>query len=208
MQTKSVNEVPRGRRRSFPSGRGPKRAVKIAAAISAGLVVASIGAVGLGQSQAQANQGNSLKPLVHAQGTAFYKESQIDEVWRKVTSSYPEALPGTVKFPRNAPAFFHPGGAATQVFEVGLPETIAARYWRCAWIDDALDASESGGSSRALIARQAIKKYSRLPGVSTVVDVSSYEQQIASYAKSKGKETLTTEFELECGLYTAEGNQR
>lgn len=151
---------------------------------------------------------NPLAPdIVRADGS-FYSSNQIDEVWRSITESYPAALPAQVKFPVDAPSFFHPAEEGKPVFQTGLPELIAARYWRCAWLDVALDGADRGNRSSEAAAHAALGAYAGLPAVRDLVDVKTYELQISEYAKLRAAKVNEAEFTLECGIYMEAGNVR
>jgi hypothetical protein len=113
-----------------------------------------------------------------------------------------------VEFPTAAPAFFHPTDGKKYLFQEELPNLIAARYWRCAWINEALTASSGDARAAKAMAQGQLRKYQQLPGVERKVNVEEYETQFAALAKSRGQQPLETEFEIECGLFTAsaEGN--
>jgi hypothetical protein len=177
------------------------KAVTFVAAIGVAAVVAG---VGLGSASAsdggEAGSARTLvKPAVQQEGKLFYTDEQIDEVWKAITTNYPEPLPDGVTFPAVAPEFFHPGDGKPHLFQSKLPDLIAARYWRCAWLDESLNADVSARASDQAKAEEAIDLYATLPSVGTTVDVAGYEGQVAEVAKSLGVDADEAEFTMECG---------
>lgn len=160
----------------------------IAALAAGGVVLVSASA------SADAN-ADATYPLVQDESGAFYREIQIDAVWAKTVSGWPEELPKGTNFSETAPKFFHPGDGEDHLFHEALPSLIAARYWRCAWIDEALQGS--------VTANAQLEKYAELPGVREFVDVKSYEADFATYARTLGQTPLAAEFDVECELYSA-----
>ncbi|WP_104195721.1 hypothetical protein [Cryobacterium sp. M15] len=149
-----------------------------------------------------------LSPDFVQEDGSFYSVDQIDAVWASVTEDYPDALPANVSFPADAPSFFHPEDAERPIFQTGLPGLIAARYWRCAWLDVSLDGAELGQKTAATAAQVALNGYKELPAVKDLVDVDGYNEQINEYATTLGVTPAVAEFDLECGIYTEAGNVR
>jgi hypothetical protein len=145
-----------------------------------------------------AAENERVPPAVQDSSGEFYTESQIDEVWAQVTAAWPEPLPGDVKFPVDAPGFFHPEGEARAVFQSQLPDLVAARIWRCAWIAEGLAASGAASDLRAGLAQERLERYQGLPGVKSTVDVAAYEVQIAEYAQRSEQDVWAAEYEIEC----------
>lgn len=179
--------------------RGRTRSLLLTGATALLAVTAGFGAVTAAQA------APSLTPNVKTADGSFYTDAQIDGVWRSITASYPQPLPAGQSFPATAPAFFHPNDGKAHLFEQDLPAEIAARYWRCAWIGEALNAKKATAVNRdssALAAVSAatskVAAYKDLPAVAKHVDVAAYEQGMSSYAKSIGKDPLTAEYSVEC----------
>lgn len=170
------------------------------AAIGSAAVLATLLA-GAGMAQATDDTPKSIQ----INGSTFYEENQMDLLWQQIVSDYPEALPAGIDFPSPAPDFFHPVEEGDHVFEEGLAEVIAARYWRCAWLDDSIQASQHRSITGAAKAAAALAKYSELPEVSAVVDVPTYLAQIGTHAEAAGESITTTEFRLDCGVYVGNG---
>ncbi len=183
--------------------------------VATGVGVVTIGLTVLGGSLANAavtpqtteDSSTSTTPNVHAESGDYYTEKQIDAVWAKLVSEYPEPLPAGVSFPEDAPGFFHPLEEGPHVFEPGLPELIAARYWRCAWLDASIDANMRRSASESRVASEALSEYSALPDVSDFVDVKSYAFQMAEAAADAGKDASQFEYDLECGFFEDEDDK-
>lgn len=163
-------------------------------------VAAAVTAVGLGATDAPpADVGSTIEPATQAEGVGWYSTAQIDAKWVEVTSDYDEALPTGTAFPTTAPEFFHPQDGQDHLWEEGLTETIAARYWRCAWIDEALRQEDAGKDAEAGAALDALDSYAGLPGVEGVLDVDVYESTMRDAADREGKDAHEEEFALDCG---------
>lgn len=169
---------------------------KLIAQISAVALAGSAAIVTASVASASTIEGNT-EPSVQAHGSAFYSEGQIDAVWESITESYPEALPAGISFPAETPEFFHPSDEEA-IFEEGLPEGMAALYWRCAWIDASLS---SPGSQKAA---QAVAKYKDLPFVAETVDLKRQQADFNAFASEKGLDPLEAEFSINCDLYNQE----
>lgn len=170
--------------------------LKVIAQVSAVVLVGSAAIVTASVASASTNEGRT-DPAVKAYGSQFYTESQIDAVWANITQSYPEALPAGVRFPEETPGFFHPEDEDA-IFEEGLPEGIAALFWRCAWIDASLS---SPGSQKA---KQAVGKYKDLPFVAETVDLNRQQADINAFAGEMGMDPLEAEFSINCDIYDQE----
>lgn len=126
----------------------------------------------------------------------------MDAVWAKTTADWPAKLPSGVKFSDDAPLFFHPADGKANLFHEALPNLIAARYWRCAWIDEALR-----GNPAAWV---ELEQYESLPDVGTFVDQTAYDADFAAFAERSGSDPLSAEFAVDCGVFTdgsKEGNR-
>lgn len=173
-----------------------KMPLKLIAQVSAVVLVGGGAVVTASVASASTDEGRT-DPAVNAHGSEFYTESQIDAVWESITQSYPEALPAGVSFPAKAPLFFHPEDEDA-IFEIGLPEGIAALYWRCAWIDTSL------ASPRSEKAKQAVAEYKDLPYVAETVDLKRQQADINAFAAEQGMDPLEAEFSLNCDIYDQE----
>jgi len=182
-----------------------RRAILVIALSSVGAAVIVAGAL------ATTNPGSAtaatVVPTVEQDGALFYTDSQIDAAWQQATSDIAQALPAGASFPKTAPSFFHPNDGKNHLFESGLPAEIAARYWRCAWLNVSINQKANPSPDAAIVdaATNELTKYGSLPGVAQTVDVAQYESQMAAYAKSKGLDPQVAEFQLDCGVYSGEG---
>lgn len=172
-----------------------KGSKRLFAGVSAIAAMAAGGVVLVSASASADANADATHPLVQDEDGAFYREIQIDAVWAMTVSGWPEELPKGAVFPETAPAFFHPGDGQDHLFHEALPSLIAARYWRCAWIDEALQGSATANAQ--------LEKYPGLPGVQEFVDVETYKVDFATYARTVGQSPLAAEFDVECGLYSA-----
>ncbi|WP_166806376.1 hypothetical protein [Cryobacterium serini] len=170
---------------------------KITKTLLGGSAVLATLLAGVGMAQASGDTPTSIE----RNGSTFYAEDQIDSVWQQVVQDYPEKLPAGIDFPALAPAFFHPVEEGDHLFEEGLTELIAARYWRCAWLDDSIQSSDQRSIAGQANASAALEKYSTLPEVSAAVDVPTYLEQIGTHAAASGEDIAAAEFRLDCGIY-------
>jgi len=174
--------------------------------LAAAVVGAVAGGIAIGAAQS-ANASNSDAPSLEANGHKFYAPGQIDGAWRAVTKDYPAALPAGVTFPRKAPGFFHDaatGGDKIQGWEDGFPATIAAQYWRCAWLYDdlhptsSIDAGSASASAHAdALAQAQLQQYVGLPGVS--LGESQFSSDMATIAQKMGVSKAQAEYQVNCG---------
>ncbi|MFF1875573.1 hypothetical protein, partial [Kitasatospora herbaricolor] len=58
-----------------------------------------LGAANATTSPAGASDATLVAPGAQANGTSYYTDAQIDQVWATVTANYPEPLPAGVSFP-------------------------------------------------------------------------------------------------------------
>lgn len=144
---------------------------------------------------------NSVEPAIRHSGTAFYTQEQIQDAWRAATGSFDEPLPYGVAFPSTMPPIVT--DAPDNTYEVGFPESIAARYWRCAWVDTALRPARTGDSGRATA---AIEKWDQLPAIRNNHDLDGYEKSMDELAEQMNVSPLQAEFDVDCGpaIYTKE----
>jgi hypothetical protein len=149
-----------------------------------------------------------VSPAKTANGTTYYTDSQIDEVWAAVTAHYPQPLPDGVTFPTAAPAFFHPTTEGPHYFEVGLPDMIAAQYWRCAWLEDSVRPSTRASSAATAADSATLDKFGNLPSVKSHLNLSAYESMIAGYAKASGKDARDAEISLQCSGFDIQGGAK
>ncbi|MET4583748.1 hypothetical protein ABIE21_003279 [Conyzicola nivalis] len=143
-------------------------------------------------------------PSAEEAAAGFLTEEEVDGAWRDITANYPEALPAGIEFPSSAPAFFQRPAGEKWMFETELIGEIAARYWRCAWLDQDI-AAVSGRSSESvdLTDELATSTWQDLPDVQ--LDVYEYSEGISDYAAAEGLDESVAEFDLDCGIYTEEG---
>lgn len=137
----------------------------------------------------------SLEPEVKAYDSEFYTQEQMGDVWLSVTKSWPSPLPTGYAFSSELPVDFVPEVPANDIYQIGLPEIVAARQWRCAWIDVALNSGDPAASKEA---ESQLLGYEKLPYVAENVEVAKYETQMAEYAKTVEMTPLQAEFEIDC----------
>ncbi|AYF97205.1 hypothetical protein [Protaetiibacter intestinalis] len=133
-------------------------ATVLASAITIGVLSAASQAIAVDGPRTDAEL---ISPGVVREGVASFTDDQIDAVWAAVVSNYPAALPEGYQFPNVAPAIFHPNDGLKHLFEVGLPDAVAAQYWRCAWLDAGLHSKSITGQELA----KALETYWKLPSV-------------------------------------------
>jgi hypothetical protein len=152
---------------------------------------------GAGVSAAMA-AGGPTAPVaaVSEGGTAFYSQQQIPQAWAAATAAVPEPLPPGATYPKDAPGILKGDGTSNNEYEVGLPEEIATRYWRCAWIDSAL----RGGGDQAQKSKTMLSNWESFPAVKNFHGLSGYETKMSSLARRLGKSEPQTEFQLDCGI--------
>ena len=108
--------------------------VSVATVIVAGVVAFAM-AQGAQASTEPRTDAQLVAPAVSDGEFAFYTVEQVDTVWAAVVANYPLALPDGYAFPEKAPGIFHPTDVDNPLFQAGLPDMIAAQYWRCSWLD-------------------------------------------------------------------------
>lgn len=140
---------------------------------------------------------------------SFYAQDQVDQAWADLVEHYPQPLPAGVAFPEPAPAFLHPDDGETHVFQTGLPEQIAAQYWRCAWLDAYLTAGREADGTQRARASAMLAHYPGLPGITaqTAADRTQAMQAGADIARRIPHQDpdLTAEqyeYDIDCALYT------
>jgi hypothetical protein len=138
----------------------------------------------------------------------FYVDSEIDAAWQQAAGSFPLPLPPGKAFPTEAPAFFHPQDNKTHSFDTSLPMQFAARFWRCAWLEQSLHpptsaAAEASPSASEIEAHLDASEWKSIPAVANNMDVDAYLQDMNDYADSISGDAHEIEYESECNL---EGN--
>ena len=167
--------------------------------IAGGVSIALVVATGLAAAATPPDRpSDSAHPAIAKSGGVFYSEAQADEVWRAVTTAYPSALPAGVFFSAEAPSFFHPDDGRESLFQEGLPELAAARYWRCAWLGTLIHPNAAPDAGTVTLAVAKLSEYRRLPGVGEHIDVDEYESKMSEYAHTLGVDPHTAEYQAEC----------
>ncbi|OII14438.1 hypothetical protein BIU96_10940 [Curtobacterium sp. MCBA15_008] len=143
------------------------------------------------------------EPKITGGPTSFYSQDQIPAVWAAATQAVPDPLPAGFDYPTEPPALLRGDTTAENVYEKGFPEHIAARYWRCAWLDHALSATTSR-ASKMQAARDAIARWDSFSAVTNFDGLSDYDSKMHALAEEVGKSPFETEFSVDCGsdLYT------
>lgn len=177
------------------------------AGLAGGAAIALCIGVGVGAAAADqqpagpATDSSLVKPVQNVQGRQYFSEAQIDGVWRAVTHHFPAPLPADVTFPSKAPDFFHPN-TPHPMFEAGLPDMIAAQYWRCAWLEKA-SSDTSADPAAVQLDTQQLNRFAELPSVSKNLDLAAYDQLTAQYAKEKGVSAFDAEIALQCSSFAS-----
>lgn len=173
------------------------------------VVVGAVAGVGVANAAPPVNRTDSqmVSPATAAGGTTYYSDEQVDQVWKAVTDNYPEPLPAGVTFPSKAPAFFHPDTPAPHFFEAGLPDMIAAQYWRCAWLGASAADTRTGASSARQAATVELNKFTSLPSVKTHLDFAAYQSMVSNYSKSSGLNSIDAEIKLQCAGFDIQGGK-
>jgi hypothetical protein len=159
---------------------------------------------GSGVSAAMAAEQDPMpEPLIQQGDTSFYSQDQIPAVWAAATDAVPTSLPAGFAYPTEAPALLRGDGTDQSVYEQGLPEQIAARYWRCAWLDDALSAT-TARMAKLQATRDTISQWDSFAAVKNFDGLSGYDGKIQALADSLGQSAFETEFSVDCGsdVYT------
>lgn len=165
-------------------------------------LVAIVGGVAAYGAPAARPAAQLIEPAVTSGDDHFYTDEQIDGVWRAVVANFAAPLPSGYSFPKDAPEFFHPKDDEAHIFQSGLPDLIAARYWRCYWLDASVEAKGAGDAKALSSATEALSAYQELPSVSRLIDVEKYEGQMAEIAAAMGTDVASAELEVECGGIT------
>jgi len=134
----------------------------------------------------------------------FIIQEDIDDAWVKEIKTFPYDLPPGKLFPSTAPAFFHTESNEETSYASDLIGQIAARYWRCAWLEQSLDVGEddSGSHSRKTEIEQqlASERWESIPEVKRNMDVDAYLPDMKDYADKVGQSRELVEFQSECHL--------
>lgn len=195
-----VSEVSEG----IPSGRrglqvNRNMRVALVATLGVGLTITGVAVSAAAGQETARTDSNLVKPAVQQGEDQFYTGDQIDEVWSAVVKNYPQPLPAGLKFPEAAPEFFHPEDGKDHLFQSGLPDLVAARYWRCAWLSESVEQVALGNSDLITKADSTIALYETLPSVASLVDVDTYEKQIQEIAETMGADAKQAELDVDCG---------
>lgn len=161
--------------------------------------------VGSGVSAAIAADRDPMPtPAINEADSSFYSQEQIPTVWAAATAVVPAPLPAGFAYPTEAPGLLRGDGTDNNLYEQGLPEHIAARYWRCAWLDDALSAI-TARATKMQATRDALSKWDSFPAVRNFDGMADYDDKMQALADSVGKSPFDTEFNVDCGsdVYTA-----
>jgi len=162
-------------------------------AVSA-LAVAAVAVGGMAFASAASASDQGVTPAIKAYGSEFYTQAQIDDVWADVTGNWSAPLPDGREFPAKAPAFFHPEEPNNDIYEVGLPAEIAGRYWRCMWLDEAVNGSGPTDKARAA---NRLADFAQTPELAGRIDP-EYDAKMAAMAKRDGVSPFEAELGVEC----------
>lgn len=134
-----------------------------------------------------------VRPAFSDGETEFFTDAQIDDVWGAVTESYREALPAGYDFPPDAPGVLNPTDGRKHLFAAGLPDMIAAQYWRCSW----LDASRT--TAKAVPLGEIMARYAALPSVALYDETGYTVAMLQEFAKTNDYTTPAAAlFALDC----------
>lgn len=152
-----------------------------------------------GVSAAIADTGSPhVSPAIRQGDASFYSQAQIPEAWTAATAAVPESLPAGVTYPKEAPPLLFGDGTSNNIYEQGLPEELATRWWRCAWIDY----SQSGAAARDGKTAEVQKKLSKWKSFTAVEEfdgLEGYEEKMSALAQRLDESPLAAEFRLDCG---------
>ena len=171
-------------------------------AIAAGVVVVT--AVGFSAARAQDSQVEH-----EAAPAALLTPKDLPAAWHAATGAIDDPLPAGRTFPSDPPPFFDTDEAGSaQAFAPVLPKQIAARWWRCAWIESALDASPSEAAAAKDQAESMVGRWYDLPGMKDQGVFSNYDSDMRAAAAAAGESEFQVEFDLDCGqlVFEEKGN--
>lgn len=181
-------------------GVGVQKSTKLMFALGALLVVAVGFSAVRSQERSAAEAAPSAQPSIITQ-------HDVTGAWTAATAAIRQPLPNGMEFQTDPPPFFDDEASGPEpVYSPMLPAQIAARWWRCAWID----ASLHPGSSRATVApeeaRSVVDEWNDMPGMRGNEAFVDYDARMASAAREAGKTPFALEYELDCGklVYTPE----
>ncbi len=192
------------RRRCRPAREGiTLRKSTIALALLGALLVGAAG------TSALAHRAQSADVESGAQADALLSVGEAPAAWRRATAAIDQPLPAGVQFPAEPPAFFDPQLPDTPAaFVPALPKQIAARWWRCAWIDSARQEAPERRSAATERAESMVDRWFEMDGVKGDPNFSDYDARMRTAAEAAGESRLDVEFELDCGqlVYEEEGH--
>ena len=175
-----------------------QKSTKLMIALGALLVVA------VGFSAARSQERSAAEAAPSAQ-PSLITQHDIAAAWTAATETIRQPLPNGVEFQTDPPPFFDDEASGPEpVYTPTIPAQIAARWWRCAWID----ASLHPGSSRTPVtpeeARSVVDEWYDMPGMRGNEAFVDYDARMASAAREAGESPFALEYELDCGrlVYT------
>lgn len=162
---------------------------------------ALVGAVGTSAiSAVHAHDGAAAEAESSSASTQLLSANEVPQAWRDATAAIHEPLPEGVVFPAQPPAFFDPDDPQTpEAFVPALPQQIAARWWRCAWIASARDAVPSQRVAATDRAESMVDRWYEMDGVKGDANFSDYDARMRAAADAAGESRLDIEYELDCG---------
>ncbi|WIB65519.1 hypothetical protein [Curtobacterium sp. MCBD17_040] len=176
----------------------------IGAAAVMALTAGAIGSANASVIPANATDAQLLAPSIHSQGSGFYSQAQVPSVWAAVTGHFPAALPTGYQFPTATPAEMQANGKGPRVYQEGLPDVLAAQYWRCAWLDYSLQPNLTAIQADNANTHLKMSTYMALPSVSGHVPESDLEAAIASTASEDNVSAHQAEFTMMCSTLNIE----
>lgn len=166
----------------------------VAACIVAPIVVA-------GAAAATSGSEFEVRPAVSNGHNNFYTEGQIADAWEAVTLNFPEPLPEGITFPAETPEIFQPIAGTERQWEAGMVYSVAARFWRCSWLNAELRSHAKGDFAAAAVAAETSARYGSLPYVDEAYSeggAAGYLADITAAAEETGVSPAAFEYDLEC----------
>lgn len=150
------------------------------------------------QDRSAAEDGASAPPTLIAQ-------RDIAGAWSTATAAIEAPLPDGVRFQEEPPPFFDDEASGPEpVYTPTIPAQIAARWWRCAWIDASLHPAPGKTPVTGEDLRSVVDAWNDMPGMRGNEAFADYDARMASAADEAGTTPFALEYELDCGrlVYT------
>jgi hypothetical protein len=177
----------------------------------AAICLMAVGGTAFVATSATAADARAEDPLTVVRGeTTFYTELGVESAWAGLVAARTGDLPEGVTYPSVPVDFFYPvleNDEETALFEVGLPDSILDRFARCAWLDQALTATEEENAAVVADATAILDNESLMAAPETAPGTGSYAEVIEAEAAIEGISPEAFEYDVECGMFAEESGK-